>query len=54
MYFYLYPSSNGPVYVLPYLDGAASGAVPVAALPSSTIPSAPPSLSSVPSISDPG
>ena len=37
MYFYLYPSSNGPVYVLPYLDGAASGAVPVAALPSSTI-----------------
>ena len=38
MYFYLYPSSNGPVYVLPYLDGAASGAVPVAALPSSTIP----------------
>ena len=26
MYFYLYPSSNGPVYVLPYLDGAASGA----------------------------
>ena len=33
----LYTSSNGPVYVLPYLDGAASGAVPVAALPSSTI-----------------
>lgn len=38
MYFYLYPSSNGPVYVLPYLDGAASGAVPVATLPSGTIP----------------
>ena len=38
MYCYLYPSSSGPVYVLPYLDGAASGAVPVAALPSSTIP----------------
>ena len=38
MYFYLYPSSNGPIYVLPYLDGAASGAVPVATLPSGTIP----------------
>lgn len=38
MYFYLYPFSGGPVYVLPYLDGTASGAVPVATLPSGTIP----------------
>ena len=28
MYFYLYPSSNGPVYVLPYLDGAPAGPSP--------------------------
>lgn len=28
MYFYLYPSSNGPVYVLPYLDGRPAGPSP--------------------------